>query len=68
MNIERIFTYHAPSSVQVEDMNTLRALARNLAKGIEQLVPAGADQTAAIRKLRECIMTANAGIILNGQL
>ena len=40
----------------------LRDAARSFAQVVRDETPAGADQTAAIRKLRECVMTANAAI------
>lgn len=62
--IEDIFTYHTPKQDQPERYEALRAGARVLARVILATTPQSADQTAAIRKLRECIMTANASIAL----
>jgi hypothetical protein len=56
------FTYHAPKGDQQARYVILRDEARELAFKILQLVPNCADRSAAIRKLRECIMTANAAI------
>lgn len=56
------FTYHAPQGDQADRYQILRDEARELAFLICKIVPPGADRTAAIRKLRECIMTANAAI------
>lgn len=44
----------------------IRSVAKVLAETILEEVPVGADQSAALRKLRECVMTANAGIALSG--
>lgn len=63
--IEREFTYHAPSGTQPERYVKIRDKAKELAFVIAECVPMCADQTAAIRKLREAVMTANAGIAIN---
>jgi len=60
--IENWFTYHAPQGTQQERYVKLRDKAKELAHLIVESTPASADQTAAIRKLRECVMTANAAI------
>lgn len=61
-DIDNWFSYHAPNSTQVPRYEELRNKAKELANLILQYTPSSADQTAAIRKLRECIMTANAAI------
>lgn len=65
--IEFLFTYHAPSEQQVLAMKEVRAAAMFLASKIDQLVPPSADRTDAIRKLQECVNTANRGITLGGK-
>ena len=45
----------------------LRSSALDFAKAINDLVPDCADKTAAIRKLRESVMTANAAIACGGK-
>jgi len=60
--IHEWFTYHAPKGDQAERYVILRDAARDLAFLIQQIVPPCADRSAAIRKLRECVMTANAAI------
>ena len=60
--IDHLFTYHPPNDGQAEKYDRLRAAGHFLAMMILELVPPGADQSAAIRKVREAIMTANAGI------
>lgn len=56
------FTYHPPQPDQVPKYVRLRDKALELAELIRDLCPAAADTTAAIRKLREAVMTANAAI------
>lgn len=62
--IEHLFTYHAPHGNQAERYEALRAKTKELAHLIVDLTPEGPDQSAAIRKLREAVMTANAAIAL----
>jgi len=64
--IEDLFTYHAPNEDQLSKLACIRSHAKALANTIDQYVPAGADRTAAIRLLREAVMTANAAVVLNG--
>lgn len=61
-DIENWFSYHAPKGDQSNQYERIRASAKALANVIINSTPSSADQTAAIRKLRECVMTANAGI------
>ena len=68
MNIENIFTYHAPEPDQIPKYEAIRGAAKLLAKPIVDNTPPCADQTAAIRKVREAAFTANAAIALKGQL
>lgn len=56
------FSYHPPKEDQAQRYQLLRDTAKELAFVIVSNVPSSADRTAALRKLRECIMTANAAI------
>lgn len=60
--LDNWFVYHAPTSDQLTAYEKLRSSAKEFAHAIDDLVPDGADKSAAIRKLRETLMTANAGI------
>jgi len=60
--INHWFTYHPPTKDQTVIYETLRAHAREFAHIINNLVPDGADKMDAMRKLREVVMTANAGV------
>ena len=64
--LEAIFTYHSPTGDQPAQYSAIRAKALEMAKVIVDNTPQSADQTAAIRLLREAVMTANAAIALNG--
>ena len=62
--IQELFTYHAPKPGQPERYENIRAAAKEFALVLILNTSPSADQTAAIRKLRECVMTANASIAL----
>lgn len=64
--VEDLFTYHKPEGTQPEHYEAIRTAAKAFAHVVVANTPASADQTAAIRKLRECVMTANAAIALKG--
>lgn len=61
-DLENWFMYHAPSEVQIAKYAVLREKAKEFAYAILQNCPPSADQTAALRRLREAVMTANASI------
>lgn len=65
--LDNIFRYHAPDEVQIERYSELRAYAKAFARSILRHCPASADRTAALRKVREAVMTANASIALGGK-
>lgn len=66
------FRYHAPSEAAdpaklQADYEAIRAAGGEFARVIRDLTPASADQTAAIRKVREAVWSANAAIACGGQ-
>ena len=60
--IEELFTYHAPTEAQVHQYLRIRSAGKALVRCIDAECPAGPDRTAAVRKIREAVMTANAAI------
>ena len=66
-DITNWFTYHSPSVDDQENYVAIRDKARELALVILNRTPPSADQSAAIRLLREAVMTANASIACNGR-
>ena len=62
--IDDIFTYHPPVEDQPQRYVAIREAARAFAKVLVANTKTSADQTAAIRLLRESVMTANASIAL----
>ena len=65
--IDDIFSYHAPTPEQLPRYDKIREGARVFARVLIDNTPRSPDQTAAIRKLRECVMTANAAVALDGK-
>lgn len=62
-----IFSYHPPTDEQKAKYMLIRAQAEQFARVILENTPPSADQTAAIRKVREAVMTANAAVALDGK-
>lgn len=65
--IEHIFTYHNDPAA-IPRYQAVREAAKELARVIVAQCPPCADTSAAIRKLRESVMTANAAIALKGHV
>lgn len=61
-DLDNWFVYHAPKDGQGAKYTEIREAAKTFAEVIVKLTPASADQTAAIRKIREAVFTANAAI------
>lgn len=61
------FTYHKPEGDQPAKYEAIRAAGHQFAEVILAATPPSADQTAAIRKIREAVMTANAAIACEGR-
>lgn len=61
------FTYHPPEEGQREKYEEIRSWAHHLGMVICNAIPSCADRTVALRKLRECVMTANAAIACGGK-
>lgn len=66
-DVEDIFSYHPPTADQLQRYEAIRSAAKTFAKALVENTTPCADQTAAMRKLRECVMTANASIALGGK-
>lgn len=66
IDLDEIFRYHPPDPGDRERFIQIRLAARELARVILDNTPVCADQTAAIRKVREAVMWANASVALKG--
>lgn len=66
INVDEIFSYHAPTKEQLPKYENIRSAAKEFAHVLIANTPESADQSVAIRLLRESVMTANASITLEG--
>lgn len=64
--LKELFSYHAPTQEKQKQYETIRDAALHLGRVILKNTPHGEDRRAAIRHLREAVMTANGGIALDG--
>lgn len=64
LQVEEWFTYHRPNETQTNALIEIRNTARGFAHDIVRLCPPGPDRSAALRLLREAVMTANASIVV----
>ena len=64
--LDQIFTYHKPNEQQQQQYLAIRNAAKDFARTVINNTPNCADQTAALRKIREAMMVANASVALNG--
>ena len=65
--LDNWFSYHKPTEGQPEVYEQLRAAGKAFAEKIVALTPPSADQTAAIRHVRDAVFTANAAIACGGR-
>jgi hypothetical protein len=65
--LDNWFSYHPPLNGQADTYARLRAGAKQYAELIVASCPPSADRTAALRKLREVVYTANASIACGGK-
>lgn len=68
LDLDHIFKHHPPTPEQLPKYTELREAAKAFAAKVVELTPPSADQSAAIRHIREAVMTANASIALGGRL
>jgi hypothetical protein len=61
-DLEQWFTYHAPTEEQKVSYQRIREAAKDLSLVILEECPHVPDTSAAIRKVREAVATANAAI------
>ena len=65
IDLDALFTYHRPTPSQGERYDKLRKAHGDLARLIQELTPASAEETLAIRALHVSSMQANAAIACN---
>ena len=64
--IDDMFTYH-DDPAKIPQYQNVRDAAKEFAKILVKNTPVSPDQSAAVRLLRQCVMTANAAIALDGR-
>lgn len=68
MDLDWLFKHHPPRTQEdIDAYQAIRDKGRELSETIIKHTPASADQSAAIRKVREAVMTANAARALEGK-
>jgi hypothetical protein len=65
---EYVFSHHQPTPEKLVHYDAIHAGAKRFAEVILTNTPPSADQTAALRLLREAAMMANAAVALDGRL
>lgn len=63
--LDNIFTYHAPTMVQIERYARLRVEAKAFAKLILETTPQSREQSLALTAVQQAVMWANAAIAIN---
>lgn len=63
-NLDDVFSYHNDER-RIPHYNAIREAAKEFARAIIKNTPECADRSAALRQVREAVMTANAAIALS---
>lgn len=66
MDLEKNFTYHAPSTDQIKIYSDIRRMAHDYAEFLQSVSPTSRELSLALTKLEECVMWANASVARNG--
>lgn len=67
-DLDHLFRYHVPTPETLVAYGAIREAGKAFAQVLVEHTPAGADQAAALRHVREAVMTANAGVALEGRI
>lgn len=65
-NVHDVIKHHTPTQNGIDKITLIREASEDLIAAILANTRACADQQAAIRHVREAMMTANAAIVLDG--
>uniref|UniRef100_A0A6H1ZBR5 Acb2/Tad1 hairpin domain-containing protein n=1 Tax=viral metagenome TaxID=1070528 RepID=A0A6H1ZBR5_9ZZZZ len=65
LDLEAIFTYHAPRGTQVQRYPDIRDAGKRFAQTILDNTPGSAEQTLAVRAVQQAVMWANAAIAIH---
>lgn len=64
-DLDKFFAYHEPNDDQADRYQAIRTWGKAFSLVILEKTPTCADQTVAIRCIREAVMNANAAIACN---
>lgn len=67
LDLDNIFTYHAPHGTQQERYVAIRDKAKELAALIQKATPESREQSVALTNVQQAVMWANAAIAINEQ-
>jgi hypothetical protein len=65
LNVDNIFTYHAPKGTQPDRYVAIRDKAKELAQLILDSTPESREQSVALTNVQQAVMWANAAIAIN---
>lgn len=65
VNLDAIFSYHAPRGNQPDRYVAIRAKAKELAELIDSMCPESREKSLAITAVQQTVMWANAAIAIN---
>jgi hypothetical protein len=66
-DLDNWFVYHAATPEQIPKYQAIRDAGKAFAEVVVTNTPACADQTVAVRKIRESVMVANQSIACGGK-
>ncbi len=65
LQIQNIFTYHAPFGDQPKRYHNIRDEAKQFCELLNELCPESREKSLAITLLQQCVQMANASIAIN---
>ena len=65
LDLDAIFTYHAPKGTQVQRFPDICDAGKRFAQTILDNTPVSAEQTLAVRAVQQAVMWANAAIAIH---
>lgn len=65
LDLEKNFTYHAPTEEQKEIYKNIRKMAHDYAEYLQKVSPQSRELSLSLTKIEESVMWANAGIARN---
>jgi hypothetical protein len=66
-DLDHVFGRHTPEECDRARQDSIQAAGKEFARVVLENTPECADQQAAVRKIREAVMTATAAVALEGR-